>query len=69
MITITQYEKDQRSRFAQAAYQAGKNIIGHRYSVAASIPNGARMEVATYDSLQDGWRAWLVFNDFSKAEY
>lgn len=68
MITVTQYEKDQWSRFAQAAYAADRNAIGHRYSGAASIPNGARLPVAVYDSLQAGWRAWFVFNDFSNAE-
>jgi len=68
MMTVTNYEKNEWSRLATAAYAIGMNGIGHRYSTAASIPNGARLPLATYDALQAGWRAWLVFNDFSKAE-
>ena len=64
----TQYEKDEWSRFAQAAYACNRNAIGHRYSVAASIPNGAAIPLGWYDALMEGWRAWLVFNDFTKAE-
>ena len=67
MITITQYEKDQWSRMARVAYSEMRNAIGTRYSVAASIPNGAQIPVEKYDALQNGWRAWFVFNDWSKA--
>ena len=67
MITVTQYEKDQWSRIAHAAYAEMRNAIGTKYSVAASIPNGTQIPVAKYDALQNGWRAWFVFSDWSKA--
>tara|TARA_R110000822_G_scaffold90064_1_gene208290 strand:- start:108 stop:269 length:162 start_codon:yes stop_codon:yes gene_type:complete len=52
---------------AHAAYADMRNAIGTKYSVAASIPNGAQIPVAKYDALQNGWRAWFVFSDWSKA--
>jgi hypothetical protein len=64
MITPNQHEKNEWSRLAQAAYSAGKNPIGHRYSVAASIPNDYQMTVARFDELQEGYRNWLINNTF-----
>lgn len=66
--TVGEYEKDQWSRMAQAAYAAGRNNIGHKYSMAASLPRDAQMELPRWDRLMDGWRAWLVHNDWTKAE-
>lgn len=64
MITITQHEKDEWSRFAQAAYARRLVAVGHRFSAAASLPNGARMPVQQFDSLMRDYRAWLCFNVF-----
>ena len=67
-ITITNHEKSEWSRFAQAAYARGDNATGHRFSAAASLPTNAEMTVAHFDSLQRDYRAWLVFNEFPCAE-
>lgn len=64
MITITEHEKTEWSRYAQAAYVAGRNDIGHKMSVAASLPKGAQMTVSNYDALMSSYRAWLTFNEF-----
>jgi hypothetical protein len=61
-ICPTDHEKREWSRMAQAAYSAGRNDIGHRYSCAASMPNGAQTSVKTFDALQAGYRAWLIDN-------
>ncbi|MGY8661790.1 hypothetical protein Q3C01_05400 [Bradyrhizobium sp. UFLA05-109] len=63
MITVDQYLKNEWARFAQAAYAMGKNSVGHRYSAAASIPNGTRLPVQRFDELQRAYRAWLAFNE------
>jgi hypothetical protein len=63
-ITPTGYEKGEWSRFAQAAYGRGENSIGHRFSVAASLPTGAAMDLAYFDGLQRDYRAWLSFNEY-----
>lgn len=64
MIIVTQYDKDQWSRMAQAAYREGHNEIGHRYSVAASIPAYTQLTVERFDALNIAWRRWLVFNEW-----
>jgi hypothetical protein len=61
-IQPTNHEKSEWSRLAQAAYAAGENAIGHCYSCAASMPNGARTALKTFDALQDGYRGWLLDN-------
>lgn len=68
MITVTQHEKNEWSRFAQAAYARRDNATGHRFSVAASLPHGARMPVHQYDSLMRDYRAWLCFDELPAQE-
>lgn len=68
MITITQHEKSEWSRFAQAAYARRDNATGHRFSVAASVPHGYRMPVAHFDGLMRDYRARLCFNKFPSLE-
>jgi hypothetical protein len=63
-FTPTQHDKSEWSRLAQAAYRAGRNSIGHTYSVAASIPRDAEIPLAHWDYLQYGYRTWLCFNEF-----
>lgn len=52
---------------ARAAYAAGRNGIGHRYSVAAALRRNEPMLPERFDDLQNGYRAWLCFNDFGPA--
>ena len=63
----TQHEKNEWSRLAQDAYSKSLNAIGHRYSAYASIPRAATITVAMFDSLQVGYRRWLIDGDFSLA--
>lgn len=67
MMTPTQYEKNEWSRMAQAAYSARENAVGHRYSVAASLPHDGTVTAQHFDRLQEGYRLWLVWNDFRTA--
>ena len=60
MITPTRSEKLEWARLAQAAYRAGDNFFGHRYSAYASIPEGAQLSEAAYDGLQINYRRWLI---------
>jgi hypothetical protein len=65
MIHITEHDKAEWSRFAQAAYAIGRNDVGHRFSVAAACTiNGQSMPVDRFDYLQGQYRAWLCFNEF-----
>ena len=64
VITPTQHDKDEWSRMAQAAYQSGHNNIGNRYNRAANIPQNYRITLRQFDELQDGYRAWLCFNEW-----
>ncbi len=64
MIIPTQHEKKEWSRMAQAAYKAGHNAIGHRYSAHAALPNDTGMECSVFDTLQRPYRQWLIWNDF-----
>lgn len=64
MITPTQHEKNEWSRMAQAAYRAGRNSIGHAFSVAASMSSGQQMSPRYFYKLQNSYRAWLVFNEW-----
>ncbi len=70
MITPNQHEKNEWSRMAQAAYATGEyNAVGHRYSVAASLPHTGTMTLAYFDELQSGYRSWLCWNDFKAADF
>lgn len=64
MIMVTPHEKNEWSRFAQAAYEVGHNDVGTRFSVAASTPAGAHLLMPVYDELMGTYRGWLVFNEF-----
>lgn len=59
-ITPTAHEKAEWARLAQAAYAADLNTVGHRFSGAASLRNEHKMMLATFDSLQNDYRTWLV---------
>ena len=59
-FTITDWEKTEWARLAQAADRQGLNAIGHRYSAAAAQPICARMSAPAYDGLQGFYRSWLV---------
>jgi len=67
-ITPTDYEKREWSRYAQAAYSAGYNAIGHRFSVAASAPSQATMPCGRFDALQGAYRGWLCYGTFTQAD-
>lgn len=67
-IIPTQHEKNEWSRMATAAYARGINRVGHRYSAAAALPHAGMLEIERFDMLQQGYRAWLVFNDFAPAQ-
>jgi hypothetical protein len=60
MITVTQHDKNEWARMAKDAYANDVNYMGHRYSGAASIPNGSRLTCQVFDALQDNYRKWLI---------
>lgn len=62
--TVTEADKAEWSRMAQVAYNAGKNEMGHRYSVAASIPRDWPMTEDNYRHLQDDYRTWLMHGEW-----
>ncbi len=62
MITVTEHDKAEWSRMAQAAYSLNKNDVGHRYSAAASLPRDTEIDVKRFDELQEAYRGWLCFN-------
>lgn len=65
LMTITDWERGEWSRFATAAYKAGHNKVGNRYSAAAAIPKVDKgMVISLYDRLMADYRRWLVFNEF-----
>lgn len=63
-ITPNDHEKAEWARMAQAAYRTGRNAIGHRYSAAAALRHNEPLPLPRFDTLQSGYRAWLVFNEF-----
>jgi len=65
-IQPNQNEKNAWAAMAQAAYTQGRNDIGHKFSAAASMPNGARTSSSTFDKLQSQYRAWLIDNIFAE---
>jgi len=70
MITPTEHNKREWSRMARAAYAAGRNDVGHRYSGAAAyLRIGESMRLTTWNMLQDGYRAWLVFGEWQERVY
>jgi hypothetical protein len=65
LIHPTEHEKREWSRFARAAYQADRNDIGHRFSGAATLLIGESMSPAHFYALQEEYREWLVFGNFT----
>lgn len=63
-ITPNAHEKSEWSRMAQAAYLGRRNDIGHRFSVAASLPSYGQVTVAYFDRLQTEYRAWLISDEW-----
>ena len=59
-ITPTEHEKREWSRMATDAYKTGRNAIGHRYSMAATLCIGEPCTLAWFDSLQNDYHAWLI---------
>lgn len=59
-ITVTQHVKNEWSRMATNAYKNGVNYMGHRYSMAAAIPNDAMLTCEVFDALQINYRKWLI---------
>ena len=59
IITPTEHEKAEWSRMAVDAYRTGRNSIGHRFSMAATLCKGEPCDVHWFDSLQNDYRAWL----------
>ena len=63
-MTPNRHTKLEWARMAQAAYRNGRNDIGHRYSGAAALPEGAAMDIARYDALQHDYRNWLIADEY-----
>lgn len=59
-VTVTQSVKDEWSRMATDAYKNDVNYIGHRYSMAAAIPNNSMLVCSAFDALQSNYRKWLI---------
>jgi hypothetical protein len=60
MMTVSEHEKAEWARLAQAAYAANRNDLGHQYSVAASLQKGGSISISRFDWLQRGYRGWLI---------
>lgn len=60
-ITPTEHEKSEWSRMAKDAYSRRINAIGHRYSMAATLRKGESCDLSWFDSLQEGYREWLLY--------
>jgi len=67
MITVTEHDKAEWARCAQAMYAAGRNPAGHLLSMSAAYPRNAQMDAARFDRVQAIYRAWLVFGEFPQA--
>ena len=59
-MPVTAHNKSEWSRLAKDAYSKGVNYLGHRYSAAAALPDGAAIPIDRYDILQYGYRRWLI---------
>ena len=62
-MTPTAHARSEWLRIAADAYRTGRNVYGHRYSVASAT--GDTLPLAVYDTLQRVYRMWL--NDGWKA--
>lgn len=69
MMTPTEHEKREWARMARAAYGAGHNDVGHRFSAAAALRAGEAMPAARFNHLQDDYRNWLCYNQFPVSDH
>ncbi len=58
MTVPTQADKNGWSELATWAYRNDNNDIGHRYSVAASLPENQEMVTCRFEALQHGHKMW-----------
>ena len=68
LMTIADWERGEWSRFATAAYKVGKNRTGHKFSCAASLPKGQKLDITCYDALMRTYRKWLTFNEYPEPD-
>ena len=61
-ITLTEHQRAEFARCAQAMYAKGKNRYGHALSAASAI--GYLNSAAKYDQLHHAYCAWLVFDQY-----
>lgn len=60
LMTPSQQNKNEWARMAQAAYAAGRNAVGHRFSALASMRSTDSLSSRDYDLVQGQYRAWLI---------
>jgi len=60
MMRLTELEKKEWPRCAQAMYLRGEPGIGHMLSAVVAI---GECPIAQYDKAADAYRAWLVFDE------
>lgn len=58
------HEKREWARLAQAAYSAGRNDLGHKFSGWAALRRGEGLPIPTFDALQAIYREWLISGSF-----
>ena len=63
-IRISEHDRREWSRMAQAAYNARRSDVGHRYSAAAARATSYEWTIVEVDALQRGYRAWLMFGEW-----
>lgn len=63
MITPTEHDKAEWSRLAKYCYANGRNDLGHRFSMAATLRVRESCNVQWYYDLQSIYRGWLCFNE------
>ena len=62
MMTFTEHEASELCRFAQAAYRADQNDLGH---LCSGVNAGDQVSIERYDRMMSAYREWLVFNTFA----
>lgn len=62
LMTFTAHEASELCRFAQAAYRADRNDIGH---LCSGVNAGCQVATERYDRMMSAYREWLVFGTFS----
>src|SRR5262245_35944665 len=68
MVTPTQHEKCEWACVAEAAYKANYNEIAHTFSVAATLPNGGKLTIKSFDELQSNYRQWRLYGKLTLAD-